>query len=231
MVAQHLLQGIVEQVGGGVVGGTGLTQVGVDTGHELGLHVLGQRLHDVHALVVLALGVGDLDGLVLAHQHATVAYLTANLAIEGGVVEHQLVVGGLLLGHLAVAQDVAAVFGEVVAHKLLLALAQLHPVGVLDCGGIAGAGLLFLHLLGKLLLVDGVAMLAADELGEVERESVGVEQAEGLHAVEHGLAVGHQFVHGAIEQVDALVEGAQERLFLFFHHAADEVLLRGQFGI
>ena len=64
VVAEHLLQGIVEQVGGGVIGGRSFALVGIHTGHEVSLQVLGQFLHDVDALSVLTLGVDNLDGLV-----------------------------------------------------------------------------------------------------------------------------------------------------------------------
>ena len=40
-----------------------------------------------------------------------------------------------------------------------------------------------------------------------------------------------QFVHSAVEQVDALVECAEERVFLFLHHAAYEFTLCHEFRI
>ena len=119
VVAEHLLQRVVQQVGSRVVGSRGIALVGIDAGHELGRGVFRQLLHNVYRLVVLALGIDYLDGFVLVHQHAAVAYLSAHLAVERGVVEHQLVERVLLLGHLAVAQDVAGVFGVVVAYELL----------------------------------------------------------------------------------------------------------------
>ena len=74
------------------------------------------------ALVVLTLGVDDVDGLILVDEHAAVTYLTAHLTVERGVVEHELVELILLLCHLAVAQNVAAVLRVVVAYELLLLL-------------------------------------------------------------------------------------------------------------
>ena len=59
-----------------------------------------------------------------------------------------------------------------------------HPVAVFHGGGVAGTLLLLLHLDVELLLIDGKAVLTADELREVEGETVGVEEAEGLDAVE-----------------------------------------------
>ncbi len=208
-----------------MVGGTGLALVGIHTGHKVGLRMLGQLCHDMHTLVVLALGVDNVDGLVFADQHALVAHLATHLTIERSGIEHQLVEGVLLLLHLTVAQDVALVLSIVVTHKLLLALAQLNPVAILHCSGIAGTLFLLLHLHMELLLIDGVAMLTADELGQVEWEAISIEQTEGSLTVELCLFVGHQLVHGAIQQLYTLVECTQEGVLLFFHHTADEHLL------
>ena len=228
--AQHLAQGSIQQVGAGVVRLNGAALVDVDAGHELGLHVLRQLLHDVDALVVLALGVDDLHGLLFRDEHALVANLATHLAIERRLVEHEFVERVLLLCDLAVAQYVAGVFRVVVAHELLFALAQFHPVGALHLGGVAGAVLLLLHLGVELVDVHRQAVLAADELSQVEREAVGVEQTEGVGAGEHGLLVSLQLVHGTVQQVDATLQRAQERVFLLFHDAADELLLGLQFG-
>ena len=218
-------------MGGGVVGCTRLAAVGIDTCHELCLHVCGQCGDDVYALSVLALRVEDIDCLVAVDEHAGVAHLSAHLTVERCVVEHQLVERLLLLSDLAVAHDAALVFSVVVAYELLLALFYDFPVAVLDGCGVAGARLLLLHLNGESFLVNGVSVLAADELCKVKGEAVGVEQAEGLPAVEPGLAVGLQLVHGGGQEADALVERAQERVFLFLHHTADKLALRLQLGI
>ena len=98
MVAQHLFQGVVQQVRGRVVGCAGVALVGVHAGHELSLGLLGQFLHDVYGLVVLALGIDNLDGLVLADEHALFAYLSAHFAIERSDRKHQFVELVLLLG-------------------------------------------------------------------------------------------------------------------------------------
>ena len=104
----------------------------------------------------------------------------------------------------------ALVFGIVISHEYLFAFLQHFPVAVFHCGSIACTCLLLLHLHVKSILIDGISVFAADEFGEVEGESVGVKHAEGLSTVEHFLAVSLQFVHGPVEQVDTLVECAQE---------------------
>ena len=175
MVAEHLLEGIVEKVGSRMVGCTRLTLVGIHTSHEFCLYVLWQSLHDMYRLVVLTFGVGDGDGLLLVYEDTGVAHLTSHLAIERSVVENELKVCVLLLRHLAVAQYVTFIFSIVVAHELLLARTNLNPVAVFHSCRIAGTLLLLLHLYVKLLLVYGDAALTTDKLGEVEWESVGVE--------------------------------------------------------
>ena len=230
MVAQNLLQGIVQQVGGSMVGCRGISLVSVDAGHEFCRWVLGQLLDDVYALVVLALGVDDVDGFVLVAEHTAVAYLTTHLTIERRGVEHELVELVLLLGHLAVTQDVTVVLRIVIAYKLLFALNQFCPVAVLDSSGIAGTLFLFLHLHIELLLVHTEAVLTANQLSQVEGESVGVEQTESLNAVQLCLALCLQLAHGFVYHRDTLVQRTQERILLFLDDLRDELLLSLQLG-
>ena len=229
MVAQHLLQSIVEQVGSRMVGCRSVALIGIDTGHELGCGILRQLLHDMYRLVVLTLGVDDLDGLGLIADDATVTHLTTHLAIERRIVEHKFIELVLLLRHLAIAQDMTLIFSIVVAHELLLALSQFRPVRVLDGSGITGTLLLLLHLDIELGLVDCEAIFATDQFCQVEGEAVGVEETEGLNAIEFSLAISLQLLHSLVEQRDSLVEGAQEGIFLLLHHLRDELLLGLEF--
>ena len=119
----------------------------------------------------------------------------------------------------------ALVFGIVVAHELLFALAQLGPVAVLNGGCVACALLLLLHFLVKLFLVNGQSVLTADKLGKVEREAVSVEQAERLGAVKLGLALFLNLVHCVVEHVDTVRQRAKERVFLLFYHPHDKLAL------
>ena len=96
------------------------------------------------------------------------------------------------------------VFGIVVAHELLFARTHLHPVAVLHGGGVARTLLLLLHLGLKLLLVNLDAALTTDKLRQVERESVGVEEAESLRSVEHRLAFSLHGVDGVAEHIDTV---------------------------
>ena len=128
VVAQHLFQSIVEQVGSRMVGCTCISLVGIYTGHELGRWILRQLFDDMDTLVVLTLGVNDIDGLSFIDENTTVTDLTTHLTIKRGIVEHKLIELVLLLCHLAIAQDMALIFRIVITHELLLALSDFHPV-------------------------------------------------------------------------------------------------------
>ena len=162
------------------------------------------------ALVVLALSVDNLDGLILANEYTLVANLSTHLTIEWSVVEYQLIERVLLLSHLAVAQDVALIFCIVVTNEVLVAFLQNLPVAVLYSSSIAGTFLLLLHLLVEACSIYGVTILTADKLCQVERETVCIEETECAYAVELSLAMSLELVHIAIEEVDTLLQGAEE---------------------
>ena len=225
MVAQYLLQCIVEQVGRGVVGCTCITLVNVYTCHEVCFRILWQLLHDVNALVVLALGVNNLHRLVFADDHTLIANLATHLTIERSVVEHQFVESVLLLCHLTIAQYVTFIFRVVVTNKLLLTSFELNPVAILNLCSVAGTLFLLLHLYVKLLLVNGEASLAADKLSKVEREAVGVEQTEGRSTIQNSLALSLELVHLPIQEVDATLQGPKEGILLLLDDTCDEFLL------
>lgn len=113
----------------------------------------------------------------------------------------------------------------VIADELLLALVDIHPVAILHSGGIAGTGFLLGHLVVEAFLVNGEAILAKDKLGEVEREAIGIEESEGLLALQNGLASSFHLVHVDAEELDALVQGTEEAVFLLLHHTCDKLLL------
>ena len=230
MVAQHLLQCIVQQVGCRMVGSRCITLVCIYTSHELSRWVFGQLLDDVYALVVLALGVDNLDSLVLVHQYTAVTYLSTHLSVERSGIEHQFIELVLFLCHLAIAQDMAVVFCIVVAHELLFASLQFYPVAVFNGSSVTGTLLLFLHLHVELLFIYREAVLATNQLCQVEGESVGVEQTESLYTIQLTLTLSLQFVHSIIQHRNTLVEGTQERIFLFLDHLGNQCLLRLQFG-
>ena len=143
----------------------------------------------MYTLVVLTLGIDNINSLVLANENTLITYLTTHLSIERSIVEYKLVETVLLLSYLAVAEDVALIFCVVVTNKLLFAFTQYFPVTILYSGCIASTCLLLFHLLIKLLLVNGISVLCADKFGEVEWETVGIEEAESLLTIELSLTM------------------------------------------
>ena len=174
MCTKYLAQGLVNQVGCGMVGLTGVTLVSIHASHHGCLRVLRQFLGDMHGQAVLLLGVNYLYCLKFTYYYAGVTYLTTHLGIERGLVQYNLVDYAALLLNLAVAQDRGLILSEVITYKLGLTLLDYNPVTVLNGGGIAGAGLLLGHLGIELLYVHGHAVLTQYELCQVKRESVSI---------------------------------------------------------
>jgi hypothetical protein len=77
----------------------------------------------------------------------------------------------------------------------LFALFQHHPVAVFNNGSIAGTSLLLFHFFLELFFIDTEAVFATNQFGEVEWETIGIEQAECLFAVQFGLSLRLHFVH------------------------------------
>ncbi len=91
VVAQHGLQGLVQQVGGGVGPQDGLAALHVDGGGHGVAHLqaaLGELavVHELAALVLLH--VGDVEGHAVGGDGAVVGHLAAHLGVEGGRVQH-----------------------------------------------------------------------------------------------------------------------------------------------
>ena len=231
MRTQHLAQGLVQQVGGRVVAGRSLAGLLVDNGMELSRHLLGHVLGNVYTQVVFPFRLQNLYRLVGRNQFAGIAYLATHLGIEGGAVEHNLVIFLVFLFYLTVAQDAAVALQHVVAHKLGLALAQHYPVARLYGSGIAGSLFLLLHLGVESVEVYPHALLLEDELGQVDGESVGIVEGKGIYPAYLVLAGSLGIGYHLVEQLDTGLERTQEGIFLLLDYLADEHLLLLQLGI
>ena len=231
MFAQHRAQGLVEQVRTSVVGFAGSAQIGVYAGHEVGFGVLRQSLGDMYREVIFPFSVYDFYGLVFRTKHTAVAHLSAHFGIERRVVEYDLIERLFLLRYFAVAEDVAFVLSIVPAFELGFSFLYYHPVARFHGCGVACAFFLLLHLRMERFFVHGHAVFTTDEFRQVERETIGVEQREGFHAVYDGLLGGTCLGHHAVEQADTGFQGAQEGVFFLFHHFGDEHLLGFQLWV
>ena len=124
----------------------------------------------------------------------------------------------------------ALIFSKVIAHELLFALSQFHPVAILNGCGITGTLLLLLHLHIKLLLIHGESVLTTDQFCEIKRETIGIEQSESLYAIKFCLTLSLEFIHSIIEHADTFIKGTQERVFFFLNNLRDQLLLSLQLG-
>ena len=198
MVAQHLPQGRLQQVGGGVVAGDGPAVFPVHLGGQ-GVAHPDKAIFQHAGVDEIALGglfhIQHTQGAVVAGQDAVVGGLAAHLGVEGGLVQDDedallgLVVGGDAVGqgllvrqghhHAGVGQGVVAgkdggsggQLAEQVGAPARDVLFQ--PLG-------PGALLLLGHLGVEALLVHLQALLGRDLAGQVQGEAEGVVQLKDI---------------------------------------------------
>ena len=172
-----------------------------------------------------------------------VADLTAALGVEAGAIEddaHRLAGLGPTLepvtgpdrldaGHDRLEVVLRVVVGERRAGLLELREhvgRQRHRVrlAALAAGAARGAGLA--HELLVAGEIDREPMLSRHHLGQVDRESVGVVQLEGVLAAD-AAAFGAALCVGKVQE--SALERAQERPFFFLEHARDAIALLEEF--
>ena len=249
MVAQHLPQGRLQQVGGGVVAGDGPAVFLVHLGGQGVAHAdiaafqhagvdkvaLGGLFHIQHA-----------EGAVIAGQDAVVSHLAAHLGVEGGLVQDDkdaflgLVVGGDAVGqgllvrqghhHTGVGQGVVAGKdggGGVQRAEQVGAPARdvlLQPLG-------ARTLLLLGHLSVEAFLVHFQALLGRDLAGQVQGEAEGVVQLKDIQAAQHVLVGLFHGVDQVGQDVHAGVDGAGKVGLLGADHLLDVGGVLPQLGV
>ena len=119
----------------------------------------------------------------------------------------------------------------VVAHKLRLAFTQHVPVAQVLFVCRAAHFFLVLQRTVVLLLVGGEAVLAENQLGQVQRESVRIFQREYIHAADLLLACFAGVVHQFVEQCYTFIQRTQECFFFALDNRSDLLLLLDEFGI
>ena len=205
MITQHLTQGSLQQMGGGVVAGNGHAVFLIDLCGQVVPH-----LHDAafqHTGVdVVALGglfhVQHAQAAVGTGQHAVVSGLAAHLGVERGLVQHhQHAFLGLLVGSNGVGEGLLVAQGHYHAVVVQGIVAGEHgglggqaaeqilaPAGnvLLQALG-AGTLLLLLHLSVEAVLVDLQTLLGGDLLGQVQREAEGIVQFEHIQTAQQVL--------------------------------------------
>ena len=106
---------------------------------------------------------------------------------------------------------------------MFVGIIEDHPVTGLHCCGVAGPGLLPAQLHFELLQVDGVAVLAGDQLAEIDRETIGIVEDESILAGNASCS-GIAF-HNGVYKADALGQCTQESLFFLAYHILYKSLL------
>ena len=214
----------------------GAAALGIDLGGDGHVEPELAGAHNAAVQVLAALGlldVADLKNGAAGLDGAMVGDLAAHLGVERGLVEHDGALGSLaqLAGELALDDqgfDLGLVGELVIAGEHgrhgVQAQVEAGPAADVAARG-PGALALFLHEGVEALGVRGHAGLAEDVLGEVQRETVGVVEPEGVRAGEHGLALGLEAVHELGEDAHAAVYRAGEALLLGADDLGDEALL------
>ena len=160
-----------------------------------------------------------------------IADLSAHVSVEGGLVQHDLVVRLPFRSHAAVAGDAdVRVGGMVVPHEFRLFDGEhFHPVVGLYGRGVARAVFLRFQFFFETGDIDFHALFRSDQLRQVDRETEGVVQGEGVASADDFTPFG-EFPNDAVEQVDPRSERSQERAFFFGDHFFDELLLGFDLG-
>ena len=232
MCSKSLSQSEIQKVGRRVVGCDLEPALHVNLQGEGLLAVCRNPFGYVDRKVVLLDCVEDLDLLAaLGDDDSGVAHLSAHLRIERCAVEDQLEHSLVLLLHGTLLEKLHAIKLEVVVAEegLFLTVIVDRPVPELVGCGVTRPVLLLLELLAESLHINSIAFLRSDQLSQVDRESVGIVEDEGVLSRDclRGGVLGDVVVH----QSDSAVESPQEGHLLLTDHALNQFLLFGDLRI
>ena len=244
MVAQHRLQRLLQQMGGGVGAHDGLAALHVNGGHHNIVHLdgAGDHLAVMQVLTALVLlNVRHHEAAVAHEDHALVGDLAAHFGVEGGLVQHDdaLFAAGNGAGNL-----IAHAHRQNLGVAVILGVADKGGGGVVQpqvdacpgqiaqrLPGFPGANLLLLHQLGKSRLIQRHILVGHHFQGQVNGEAVGIVQLEGVGAGELRLALGLMLCQHIGEDRHATVDGAGKVLFLHLYNLGDIVAALPQIGV
>ena len=117
----------------------------------------------------------------------------------------------------------------VITHKLTLCILENHPVAQLHFSSVAGTVLLLLHAHIEALLIHRQTLLTTNEFCEVEWESERIEECERLVASNLSLASSLRLIDDTLQELDTILQRAEEGTFLFLHHFHHQLLLSSDF--
>ena len=221
MGAEHLTQSVVQHMGCRVVALYAFATSHIYLCRQLTFELFRQLVHYMYREVVLTLGIKH--GFVA--KRSAVAYLTTHLCIERCLGKHHLIELTVLLAHLAIAEYARQALCLIVADKLCLALAKHYPVAQFALLCIAGTVLLLLHLGIECIHIATHITLLQYELGEVEWESVGIVQSEGILAADAVGAFSLSIVNETFDESHTLAQRSEEGILFFFYYLLYQRLL------
>jgi len=185
----------VQQVRGGVVGGSRVAffniHYGLENRSRVGWHFRG----DVHAQVVFFLNGFNDQALAVRFQVAAVAHLSAHFGIKRCAIQYQLVIRFALLGNLSVFQNLRIARRKIVAYELGFLIFQNDPVARFHSSGIAGTVFLFFHGGCETVNVGSKVVFAQNQFRQIHWETKRIVNGEHAFTVQNrrtgSLGFGH----------------------------------------
>ena len=244
MLAQHIAEGAVQQMGRAVRAAEGHAALGITRHSNTVAYRSRTAEHDtvVHEFAALVfLYAADLEKETVLRDGSRVGQLSAHLGIQHTAVKDQ---NGLCTFRCKFAGLVAADNGEdlcltgieIITEKFrlgdVLSEADAGPAQIAQClTGLAGTQTLLLHQGAEAVFIHGVSGVLAHLLRQVGREAVGIIQFEGIRAGEHRLGLGPMRLHELGENTQPGIDGGAELLFLAADNGCDIGLLLAEFRI
>ena len=191
----------------------------------------------LHAVCYLNYAVCGFDDTMIAN-------LTAAFCVEGSSVEEYhngilclcAICNGIVCNQ---SNDFCIRYGiHIIACKFCFQIGRQLIVYGYGCAHVALAAscltrtiLLCLHFLRKSLLIHAHACFFQNFLCQINREAIGIIQAEGFFAAHHGFACGFHFLHILLEDFHTLIDSLIEAVLLDGKNLKDIILLIHQLRI
>ena len=244
MIAQHALQCLLQQVGCGVSTHNALPTLHINGRANNVIDLDRAAAHctavEISAALVL-LDIGYLKTAVANQQHTVVSCLTAHFRIEGSLIQHDhtLLAACDRTGNLfadAHSGNLCFAVVDIVAHKLSSGNVRTEintcPAQVSQClTSLTGTNTLFLTASGEALHIYGHALILQHFRCQVNGESVGICQQEGIVTGEYILALSLMLCQLFTEDTHTGINGTGKILFFILDHLDHVLRTLTQVGI
>ena len=228
---KHLTQRSVQEVGCGMVVSRRLTLLSIDLSVERRLDIRRHLIGDMNCQAILLLSISYSNALAISLDETDVTNLTTRIAIERSVIKYDLVVALALSGYATITCNTHLINQRIVARKFAFVNCQhLNPVVGSHSRSVTRTLLLRLQLLLERGQIDLDTLLASDQLGQVDRETVGIIEQECIATTDLALTLSLGTTNHIIEQIDTRSQRTQERTLLLRDYLLDQCLLSTQLG-